>query len=107
MSLVQTGKASLVGPIRQEVLSGVRRPAQFEQLRERLSAFPDLPIQTKDYEQAAHFFNHCRSKGIAGTPVDLLLCAIAHRYQISLFTTDDDFNHYARHLPIRCYSLPE
>lgn len=68
-----------------------------------LAAFPHLPIALTDYDQAAEFFNTCRAKGVSGTSIDFLLCAIAHRTGISIFTTDADFPRYARHLPIRLH----
>ncbi len=42
--LIDIGEALIAGPIRQELLSGISSPLQFKQVRERLEAFPDLPI---------------------------------------------------------------
>lgn len=83
----------------------IREESVFVSLQERLSEFTSLEILPADYDQAARFFNTCRSQGIAGTSIDLLLCAIAHRRQVSIFTTDPDFPLYARHVPIRLHSL--
>lgn len=102
--LAESGRAVLVGPIRQEVLSGIREKQVFSALQESLSEFRSLEILPGDYDQAARFFNVCRSQGITGTSVDLLLCATAFRYEIPIFTTDPDFPQYARHVPIRLYS---
>jgi len=102
--LVRSGQAVLAGPIRQEVLSGVKREADFEALRQRLFAFALLPIQLGDYDSAASFFNTCRAHGIVGTTVDMLLCAIAARTRSSIFTADQDFPRYARHLPIHLHA---
>jgi predicted nucleic acid-binding protein len=71
--------AGLLGPIRQELLSGVRNSPSWERLRVALRPFPDLPITTEDYERAAHFFNLCRQRGITGSAVDLLICAVSFR----------------------------
>ncbi len=68
-------------------------------------AFPDIPLHTRDYEDA-HFFNQCRSRGVAGSPIDLLLCAVAHRRNLSIFTPDADFERYARHVPVRLHHAP-
>jgi predicted nucleic acid-binding protein len=99
--LVRKGQAVIIGPIRQEILSGLRSTEQFERLRERLDPFDDLPILQSDYEEAARLFNRLRSRGITGTPTDLLICAVAQRLGTSIFTTDEDFRAYARHLTIR------
>ena len=64
--LVRKGSALLVGPIRQELLSEIRRDADFEALRDRLATFPDVPIEAVDYEQAARAFNRCRARGLPG-----------------------------------------
>src|SRR2546427_6198406 len=90
-SLVRAGLAALAGPIRQEVLSGVRRQADFEALRRHLGAFPLLAIEFVDYDRAASFFNTCRTRGVSGTPVDMLVCALADRLRVAIFTTDRDF----------------
>jgi predicted nucleic acid-binding protein len=102
-SLIRDGLASIIGPIRQELLSGVPSPQQFEVLREYLRPFPDLPLEMNDYEEAAAFYNRCRSKGVQGSNTDFLICAVAVRYQAPILTTDEDFTHFARVLPIRLH----
>ncbi len=102
-ALVKSGRAVLVGPIQQEILSGVRHQTDFVALQQRLSAFPQPEILPADYVQAAAFFNICRSRGIAATSVDLLVCAVAERLNIPIFTTDADFTRYAKVLPIRLH----
>lgn len=93
--LVRAGAASLIGPIRQELLSGVRDERAWERLRVALRPFPDLPIVTEDYERAAHFFNRCRARGITGSAVDPLICAVSFRFAAPVYTTDTDFRRYA------------
>jgi hypothetical protein len=41
---VADGRAVLIGPIRQELLSGVKTVSQFEALRESLTAFDNLAL---------------------------------------------------------------
>ena len=77
--LVSHWRAAIVGPVRQEILSGIRDRAVFERLRDHLRAFPDEPITSADYERAADCFNLCRTKGIQGSNTDFLLCAVAER----------------------------
>ena len=104
--LVSSGEAALAGPIRQEVLSGIRSAEAFAALQEQLGNFRYLAIVPGDYDRAAGFFNECRAAGIAATAIDMLLCAIAHRHEVAIFTTDGDFAHYADLLPIRLHRLP-
>jgi len=33
-----------------------------------------------------------------------LLCAIAYRHSLAIFTTDRDFERYAQHLPVRLHT---
>src|SRR3954447_13885535 len=73
--LVREGRAAMLAPVRQELLSGVRTDQQFESLRDHLRAFPDIPLEPEDYEEAASFFNKCRAKGVRGSNTDYLICA--------------------------------
>ena len=99
-SLVGDGRVVMIGPVRQELLSGIKERAQFDRLREHLQAFPDSPIASSDYEEAASFFNQCREKGIQGSNTDFLICAVAVRNEFSIFTTDENFTQYGTVLPI-------
>ena len=90
----------MLGPIRQELLSGVRDADLWNTLKDKLRAFPDHPIETEDYENAGHYFNQCRAKGIQGTHTDLLICAVAIRCEFKLLTSDRDFENYAKILPL-------
>jgi predicted nucleic acid-binding protein len=103
VSLIQDYRVAIIGPIRQEVLSGIKESAHFERLRNRLRGFPDTEIASADYEEAASFYNTCQRNGIQGSHTDFLICAVAVRNGFSIFTTDGDFAHYARFLPITLY----
>ena len=103
--LVRRRAVVLVGPVRQEVLSGVRDAASFDRLRDVLRGFPDEAITTSDYEEAARYNNLCRAAGVAATAVDLLICAVSVRLGAEVLTTDRDFKRYARHLPLRLADL--
>jgi predicted nucleic acid-binding protein len=104
--LVRDGRIVLLGLIRQEILSGIADARQFERLRDALAAFPDEDILTADHVRAAEHFNRCRAAGIAGSPVDFVICAAAERLAAPIFTTDLDFPRFARHLPIRLFRAP-
>jgi len=92
-------------PIRQEILSGVRHEQQFVTLEQRLTPFRDIPIETVDYVEAARFFNTCREHGVTGAPIDLLIFAVAYRYDWPIFSMDSDFDSLARLLPIRLHQF--
>ena len=99
--IVDEGRAELLGPVRQELLSGLREESQLRRLRDYLRAFPDAPVGTQDYEEAARASNQCRRAGIATSPVDMLLCAVAIDHDWEIFTTDRDFSRYRSTLKIR------
>jgi predicted nucleic acid-binding protein len=98
--LIQTDHVLILGAIRQEVLSGIKSPEQFKRLRDTLRAFPDILLTPDDYEQAAEFFNTCRQHGIQGSNTDFLICAVAYRRNIQIFTTDKDFQYFQAHIPV-------
>ena len=101
--LIAEGSAVMIGPIRQELLSGIRNEQQFDSLRDHLRAFPDLLLEMIDFERAAEQLTACRIRGIQGSNTDFLICAVSERLDLSIFTTDDDFTHFSEHLPIRLH----
>jgi hypothetical protein len=101
--LISEVRVQFIGPIRQELLSGIKSKKQFRELRDHLSAFPDLQLEPKDFELAAEYYNLARAKGIQGSNTDLLICSLAHRYKMPIFTTDKDFEQYKSVLPIKLY----
>lgn len=103
--LIDQSEALIAGPIRQELLSGVATQSQFQLLRERLAAFPDLPIDTADYERAALCFNQCRARGVQGSNTDYLICALALRLDLPVFSVDRDFGRYAHLLGVRLHAI--
>ena len=103
VELIREVRGQMIGPVRQELLSGIKSQVPFYKLRNHLRAFPDLEITSSDYESASEFFNLCRAKGIQGSNTDFLICAIAARHKIPIFTTDQDFTQFQPHLPIMLY----
>ena len=101
--LIQDGRASMVGPVRQEILSGISQRKMFLKLRERLRAFEDIALRCQHFETAAHFSNVCRRKGIQGSTIDFLLSAVSVHERMLLFTLDRDFERYAKFIPLRLY----
>lgn len=102
-SLIRENRVVMLGCIRQELLSGIRYPEQFDRLRDHLRAFPDLRLNSKDYEGAAQMSNQCRARGVQGSNTDYLICAAAARRNLAIFTTDQDFLHYRDVIDIRLY----
>jgi len=99
--LINDGRVCIIGPIRQELLSGIPDIKQFNQLKELLSSFEDISLKTEHFLKAAEFTNICRSKGIQGSTIDFLICAVAHSENLIIFTTDNDFENYKKYLLIK------
>lgn len=99
--LIDDNQVKIIGAIRQEILSGYSDKGSFERLRHKLKYFPNEPVIDSDYECAAEYSNFCRSKGIQGSHIDFLICAVAVRLKLHIFTTDKDFKYYSKHLPVR------
>jgi predicted nucleic acid-binding protein len=102
--LIRDGRAQLTGVVRQELLSGIREEERFRKLRDYLRAFDDPQLEPADYEEAAQMHNRCRSRGITGSAIDFLICAIADRRHWQIFTTDRDFEQYSKVLGLNPYT---
>jgi predicted nucleic acid-binding protein len=85
---IQDGNVVMMGPIRQEVLSGIKDESQFVKTRNLLDPFLDEELFTGDYIEAARLFNLCRSHGVQCGPVDMLICSVAVRRRCTILTND-------------------
>ncbi len=103
--LIKEVRAQLVGPVRQELLSGIKSKQQFNLLRDHLRAFEQIEIKNEDYELAAEYFNTARKKGIQGSNTDFLICAISRRHKMPILTTDKDFINFQAVLPIELHKV--
>jgi predicted nucleic acid-binding protein len=103
-ALIRDQRVLIIGPIRQELLSGYSDSRKYKKIKEDLSFFENTPIHDIDYETAAELYNQCRKKGIQGSHIDFLICAVAKRLDVPIFTTDKDFLHYQKAISIKLYS---
>ncbi len=103
--LISDQRVVIIGSIRQEVLSGYSDKSRFEKLNDKLRYFENTQITDDDYVQAAIFSNTCRSKGVQGSHIDFLICAVAFRLKSEIFTTDNDFSYYGKHIPIQLFKM--
>jgi hypothetical protein len=101
--LIDENQVRLIGPIRQELLSGYSDKRTYDKLRKKIGYFPNEPIIDADYEAAAEYSNVCRTKGVLGSHIDFLICAVSVRTKFQIFTTDKDFINYSKHLPVLLY----
>jgi hypothetical protein len=104
-SLIRDQRALTIGPIRQEILSGYSDLRKYSIIKDKLSYFANTPILDTDYERAAEFSNKCRKKGIQGSHIDFLICAVANRIDIPIFTNDKDFEYYQTIISIKLFKI--
>ena len=104
LDLLRDLRVVLVGPIRQELLSGISSPALFRKLKEKLSGLHDFPLDTAVYELAAEYANTCRQHGVQGSHTDFLICAAAAQNGWAIFTADKDFQNYQKYLPLKLFT---
>lgn len=105
IDLIRDLRVVIIGPIRQELLSGISDKKTFEELKEKMEGFTDYLIPPIDYEIAAEFSNKCRRNGIQGSHIDFLICAVSARNEWEIFTEDKDFINYKKYLPIKLYKV--
>ena len=101
--LIHVSRIAMLGPVRQELLSGVKTQKQFETLQQILSVFSDETLQREDYEQAAKNFNQCRQGGVQGSNTDFLICAVSMLRGWPIYSLDRDFEQYQKHLKVKLH----
>ena len=101
--LIVAGEALSIGPVRQELLSGVSDTAFFKRLQEQIESQLDIPLTDDIWILAARLFNTCRATGIAPDAIDMTVCAAASTHSLPIFTTDPDFTRYTTVLPIKLF----
>jgi predicted nucleic acid-binding protein len=102
--LIKEVRVQLIGPIRQELLSGIKSKKQFNTLKRHLEAFEDLQLEREDYELATEYSNVARANGIQGSNTDFLICAISSRRNMHILTTDKDFNNFKSIIPVKLHN---
>jgi len=102
-ALISENRLAIIGPIRQEVLSGIKDERKFHILKSHLASFEDETIDTSDYENAAKVFNDCRAKGITASAIDSLIVAVIQKNAFEIYTKDKDFDEYNKVVKIHKY----
>ena len=105
--IIRELRVSIIGPIRQDLLSGISDNEKFHLLKDKLQSFEDYSITQNDYETAAELSNICRRNGVQGSHIDFLICSVAINNDFSVFTTDKDFNNYKKHIGIKLHQIRE
>ena len=91
------------GLVLQELLHGLHGPKRRASLPRRLWALPLLEPKLTDHVAAADLGNRCRRRGVQVQTVDSLIASLCISNDLELLTTDRDFEHIARHEPLRLW----
>ena len=90
-----------------ELLAGARSDREHDGLRDRVLAFPVLPLNgLAGYEEAASLYRACKAAGEApGSLADCLIAVPAIEANATVLAADRDFEILARHTPLRLEPL--
>jgi len=91
------------GVILLELLRGFVPDHAQRTIRENLGELDVVEPQWADYEAAAGLSNVCRRAGVQFGSIDALIAQLAITHDLALLTTDLDFVHAARHIPLRVW----
>ena len=91
------------GVVLQELLQGFNGPKAVEAIVERFRALPFISPDRQDHIAAAEIRNACRRAGVQVGTIDALLIQLCARHELTLLSTDMDFVHAARHVPLRLW----
>ena len=93
------------GIVLQELLSGVKDPAQGERIKELMEGYPLILATKEQYIEASNISNVCRKAGISAATIDCLIAAQCIMLNGILLTLDDDFKRISGCRGLRLYPI--
>lgn len=100
-ALLEGSNVIIAGIVLQELLQGFHGPKDRARIIERLQVLPLLEPRRDTYIHAASLRNTCRRKGVQLGTIDALIAQLCIEHDLALLTTDNDFVHAARFVPLR------
>ncbi len=91
------------GLVLQELLQGFNGPKAAAAILQSFGALPLIQPDREDHVAAAQVRNVCRRAGVQIGTIDALLIQLCGRYELTLLSTDKDFQHAARHIAFRLW----
>jgi predicted nucleic acid-binding protein len=92
------------GLVLQELLQGFAGPKARDQIVERFAAFPLLVPDREDHVAAAELRTMCRKRGVQVGTIDALLAQLCVRHELTLLSSDRDFELMSAHCPLRVWN---
>ena len=101
---IESGETILTtGLVIQELLQGFSGPKARDQILDRFSAVPLLVPDRDDHIRAAELRNRCRRSGVQVGTIDVLLAGLCIRHDLTMLTTDQDFERLADHSALKVW----
>lgn len=101
---IEAGEPILTtGLILQELLQGFAGPKDRASILDRFAALPLLVPDRHDHVDAAELRNHCRRRGVQIGTIDALLAQLCIRHNLTMLSTDNDFQSVARHSKLKVW----
>ena len=94
------------GVVLQELLSGVKDPAQEERIKVLMEGYPLLLAIKEHHIEGANISNICRKSGISAATIDCLIASQCIMLNSLLLTLDDDFKRISECCGLRLYPIP-
>ena len=92
------------GLVLQELLQGFAGPRARKDIVDRFMALPMVSPGRQDHIDAALLRNTCRRVGVQLGTIDALLAQLCIRHELTMLTTDKDFEHAARHCTLKVWA---
>ena len=92
------------GLVLQELLQGFRGPRARDRIVATFETLPFLVLDRADHVRAAEVRNTCRRRGLQVGTIDALLAALCLRHELTLLSTDRDFERMAAVVPLRVWT---
>jgi hypothetical protein len=93
------------GIVLQELMSGVKDPAQGERIKELMEGYPLISATKEPYIEASNISNVCRKAGVSASTIDCLIAAQCIMLNGVLLTLDDGFKRISGCCGLRLYPI--
>ena len=103
-ALIDGESISTTGLVLQELLQGIRGPKAPALVAERFAAADWVSPTRTDHVEAANIRNACRRRGVQVGTIDALLAQLCIGQNLTMLTTDRDFEHVASLTPLKVWA---
>jgi predicted nucleic acid-binding protein len=100
-ALLGADQVFTTGLVLQELLQGFSGPKARDRLVERFAALAFVQPDRQDHIEAAEVRNACRRRGVQVGTIDALLIQLCLRHDLTLLSTDQDFQAAGKHVAFK------